>query len=191
MTARLLAGAGGSWGPLAAHGGGAGDPFGAITGHRAPPALSQPLQCPCPVRRARLRGVGPSRAGEGGARTPRGPSPERLHLPHVSPRGLESPHLLHKFRYTWIPSNRAATDGDKQSPEASSRGLSPARGGSARDRQRQLGPVTPTQRTGVPSPPLREKGHLPRRLDARGSLTGRPPAQWPRTSRFHPESPGS
>ena len=132
VTARLLAGAGGSWGTGRSWPGCWGH---FQSHHRAPPALSRPLQCPCPVRRARLRGVSPSRAGEDGARTPRGPSPERLHLPHVSPQGSESPHLLHRFRYTWIPSNRAATDSDKQSPEASSRGLSPSRGGSARDWQ--------------------------------------------------------
>ena len=75
---------------LAAHGAGGGGPSGAFTGHRAPPALGRPRQPPCPVRRARLRRVSPSRAGEDGARAPRELSPERLHLPRV-PEGLGVP----------------------------------------------------------------------------------------------------
>lgn len=99
---------------LATHGGGGGGPSGAFTGHRTPPALSRPRQPPCPVRRARLRRVSPSKAGEDRARTPRGLSPERRHLPHVSPWGSESPQTPPQIPLHLGPEQPIVTDSDEQ-----------------------------------------------------------------------------
>ena len=58
--------------------------------------------------------MSPSKAGEDGARTPRGLSPERRHLPHVSPWGSESPQTPPQIPLHLGPEQPIVTDSDEQ-----------------------------------------------------------------------------